>query len=81
MVATHVRGALVRFGGQTLSTAASAAASDGASQKPVRQSGGEVFEELAAGDVADPLFQHARGQADALDQPAFDLTIAVLLSE
>ena len=25
----------------------------------VRQSGGEIFEEFAAGDVADPLFQHA----------------------
>ena len=37
----------------------------------VRQCGGEVFQEFAAGDVADALFEHARSQADALDQPAF----------
>ena len=37
----------------------------------VGQSRGEVFEQFAAGDVADALFEHARGQADALDQPAF----------
>ena len=37
----------------------------------VGQGGGEVFEEFAAGDVMDALFEHARGQADALDQPAF----------
>ena len=37
----------------------------------VGQGGGEVFEEFAAGDVTDALFEHARGQADALDQPAF----------
>ena len=37
----------------------------------VGQGGGEVFQEFAAGDVADALFEHARSQADALDQPAF----------
>src|SRR5580658_1206735 len=33
----------------------------------VGQGGGEVFEEFAAGDVVDALFEHAGGQADALD--------------
>ena len=33
--------------------------------------GGEVFQEFAAGDVVDRLFEHARSQADALDEPAF----------
>ena len=37
----------------------------------VGQGGGEVFEKFAAGDVMDALFEHARGQADALDQSAF----------
>ena len=37
----------------------------------VGQGGGEVFEEFAAGDVVDAMFEHAGGQADALDQPAF----------
>ena len=37
----------------------------------VGQGGGEVFEEFAAGDVVDAVFEHARSQADALDQPAF----------
>ena len=37
----------------------------------VGQGGGEVFEEFAAGNVMDALFEHASGQADALDQSAF----------
>ena len=37
----------------------------------VGQGGGEVFEEFAAGDVTDMLFEHAGRQANALDQPAF----------
>src|SRR5581483_8367359 len=36
----------------------------------VGQSGGEVFEQLAAGDVTDALFEQARGQSNALDEPA-----------
>ena len=37
----------------------------------VGQRSREIFEQLAAGEVTDTLFEHARRQADALDQPAF----------
>ena len=33
--------------------------------------GGEIFEEFAAGDVVDGVFEQARGQADALDAAGF----------
>ncbi len=33
--------------------------------------GGEIFEEVAAGDVIDGVFEHTGRQADALDEPAF----------
>ena len=45
----------------------------------VRQRRGEVFEEFTTGDVTDPLFEHARGQADTLNQSAFNSAITVLL--
>ena len=32
---------------------------------------GEVFQQFAAGDVVDGMLEHARSQADALDEPAF----------
>ena len=32
---------------------------------------GEVFQQFAAGDVVDGMFEHTRSQADALDEPAF----------
>ena len=37
----------------------------------VGQRRGQVFEQLAAGDVTHPLFEHARCQANTLDQSAF----------
>src|SRR5208283_3474336 len=40
----------------------------------VGQGSGEVFEEFAAGNVTDTLFEHTRRQADTLDQPAFSQT-------
>ena len=37
----------------------------------IGQGGGEILEQVAAGDVMDAQFQTASGQANALNQPAF----------
>ena len=47
---------------------------DAVMDRLVGHGGGEVVEEFAAGDVIDALFEHARRQANALDEPAFSQT-------
>ena len=37
----------------------------------IGERGREIFEEFAAGDVVDGVFEQTRGQTDALDEPAF----------